>query len=498
MAENSGAARTSAHRRSIADSAASTEGLVRQAGKDFLVDFYTALRSLKLYPVENDQVQKSLDELDKAARVVSEIEGSLEVKISGDFLFVNGTRIRHDTESVTSFSEVIDTLRRCGVGSFGADESADRGDWQVFALTLVNSGVDEPDLDHLQTVREQLDAGGTSKIVIAPPMGAAEVAQVEDVDQAKQTAKRTYERGVVASKQLINSVRMGRTASVKQVKRAVQGVVDQVLGNETSLMGLTTIRDYDEYTFTHSLNVCIFSISMGKRLGLDKLQLYDLGMAALLHDIGKSRIPVEVLNKEGPLDEDEWRLVQAHPWVGALTLFGLRGYGEIPYRSAIAAYEHHMKIDLTGYPKSIRPRKMSLFSKIIAVADGFDAATTRRSYQTEPLQPSQVLQEMWRNPKRGMDGVLVKGMINLLGIYPVGSCVLLNTSELGVVHAAKSDTKQIDRPLVRILVDTDGQPLSVSKIVDLAETDAHGNYTRSIQKVVDPAKLGIDPGAQFT
>ncbi len=497
MAENSDEARTSTPRRSIADSAAATEGLVRQAGKDFLVDFYTALTSLKLYPLENDQVQKSLDDLDKGGRLVTEIEGSLEVKLSGDFLFVNGTRIRQDAESATYFHEIIDVLRRCGVGSFRVDESADRGDWQVFGLTLVNSGVDEPDLDHVQTVREQLVAGGTSKIEIAAPVMADEVEEVEDADQAKQTAKRTYERGVRASKQLINSVRMGRTASVKQVKRAVQGVVDQVLGNETSLVGLTTIRDYDEYTFTHSLNVCIFSISIGKRLGLDKLQLYDLGMAALLHDIGKSRIPLEVLNKEGPLDEDEWQMMQAHPWVGALTLFGLRGYGEIPYRSAIAAYEHHMRIDLTGYPKSLRPRKMSLFSKIIAVADGFDAATSRRSYQTDPLEPSQVLQEMWRNPKRGMDRVLVKGMINLLGIYPVGSCVLMNTSELGVVHAAKSDTKQIDRPLVRILVDTDGQPLSVSKIVDLADTDAHGNYTRSIQKVVDPSRFGIDPGAQF-
>ncbi len=498
MAENSGEARAPEQRRSLADSAASTEGLVRQAGKDFLTDLYAAMRSVKLYPLENDQVQRSLDELDKAGRVVSEIEGSLEVKRSGDFLFVNGTRIRHDSETASYFSEIIDTLRRCGVGSFRADESVDRGDWQVFALTLVNSGVDEPDLDHLQEVREQLDAGGTSKIEILAPLIVAEVEEVVDADQAKRTAKRTYERGVQASKQLINSVRMGRTASVKKVKRAVQGVVDQVLGNEASLTGLTTIRDYDEYTFTHSLNVCIFSISIGRRLGLDKLQLYDLGMAALLHDIGKSRIPLEVLNKEGPLDEEEWQTVQAHPWVGALTLFGLRGYGEIPYRSAIAAYEHHMRIDLTGYPKSIRPRKMSLFSKIIAVADGFDAATSRRSYQTEPIQPSEVLQEMWRNPKRGMDRVLVKGMINLLGIYPVGSCVLLNTSELGVVHAANSDTKQIDRPLVKILVDTDGRSLSESKIVDLAETDVHGNYTRSIQKVVDPARFGINPGAQFT
>ncbi len=108
---------------------------------------------------------------------------------------------------------------------------------------------------------------------------------------------------------------------MKKVKRAVQLIVDQVLNNETSLVGLTTIRDYDEYTFTHSVNVCIFSVALGKKLGLRKLQLYDLGMTALLHDVGKARVPLEILNKTTGLDEQEWRVMQAHPWLGALTLF---------------------------------------------------------------------------------------------------------------------------------------------------------------------------------
>ena len=122
------------------------------------------------------------------------------------------------------------------------------------------------------------------------------------------------------------------------------------------MVGLTTIRDYDEYTFTHSVNVCIFSVALGKKLGFSKVQLCDLGMAALLHDVGKARVPAEVLNKAGKLDEQEWKIIQAHPWFGALTLFGMRGYEEIPYRSILVAHEHHMKTDLTGYPKVVRPR----------------------------------------------------------------------------------------------------------------------------------------------
>ena len=155
---------------------------------------------------------------------------------------------------------------------------------------------------------------------------------------------------MAVTKEVITSVRMGRATSVKRVKRAVQLIVDQVLNNETSIVGLTTIRDYDEYTFTHSVNVCIFSVALGKKLGFSRLQLYDLGMTALLHDVGKARVPVEILNKTTGLDEREWRIMQAHPWLGALTLFAMRTYDEMPYRAILVAHEHHMKTDLTGYP----------------------------------------------------------------------------------------------------------------------------------------------------
>src|SRR3989449_270152 len=226
---------------------------------------------------------------------------------------------------------------------------------------------------------QKLSDAGVTHIGVEAPLETEE--DVEDAERQKEAAKRTYARSVAVTKEVINSIRMGRTANVKKVKRAVQAIVDQVLNNEASLVGLTTLRDYDEYTFTHSVNVCIFGVALGRKLGLTKLQLYDLGMAALFHDVGKSRVPLEVLNKQGGLSDEEWRIMQAHPWLGVLTLFGLRGYGEIPYRGMIVAYEHHMKTDLTGYPKSLRSRELSIYSKIVAVADGFDAATSRRVYQ---------------------------------------------------------------------------------------------------------------------
>ena len=171
-------------------------------------------------------------------------------------------------------------------------------------------------------------------------------------------AKRTYSHGVAVTKDLINSVRLGRTTSVAKVKRAVQAIVDQVLNNETS-----PARPHHHprlrRVHLHPLGERLHPLGRHRQEArrCTRLQLYDLGLAALLHDVGKARIPVEVLNKTTGLTEDEWKLMQTHPWLGVLTLFNMRGYGEIPYRQIVVAQEHHMKTDLTGYPKAIRPRR---------------------------------------------------------------------------------------------------------------------------------------------
>ena len=153
-------------------------------------------------------------------------------------------------------------------------------------------------------------------------------------EEAKAAANRTYSHSVAVTKDVINSVRIGKTPNIRKIKRVVQGIVDQVLNEETSLIGLTAIRDYDEYTFTHSVNVCIFSIALGRRLGMTKLQLYELGLAALMHDIGKSRVPLDLLQKTGELTEEEWKWMAAHPWLGVLVLFQFRRQqDELSYRA---------------------------------------------------------------------------------------------------------------------------------------------------------------------
>ncbi len=475
--------------------ARASEGQLRQGGRGLLLALYTALRSLKLYPVENATVQKALDELDAAAKSLLAVESDLELRLAGDFIFVNAVRLRLELDNYASFSHILTMLRAFEIGGLRILPSVSRREWQIFLSVLLSLSERAEAENRFDDLEERLQQGRVEGIGIDRVTHHDHEAGSEE---QRQAAKRVYSQGVAVTKDVITGVRLGRTGSVKRVKRAVQLIVDQVLTNETSLVGLTTIRDYDEYTFTHSVNVCIFSVALGKKLGLSRLQLYDLGMTALLHDVGKARVPLPILHKATGLDDREWRVMQGHPWLGALTLFHLKSQDEMPFRTILVAHEHHMKTDLTGYPKSIRPRKLHIFSRIVSVADGFDAATTRRTYQTVPIEPDQVLREMLENPKRGYDPLLVKALVNLIGIYPVGTCVILDTLEIGIVSAPDPEGQQLNRPLVRIAVDVNGGTVPPpGTLVSLTEKDESGGFRRSIVKVTTPSRYGLTVGDYF-
>ena len=462
------------------------DSFLRQRGRALILAMYTALRSLKLYPAGHATVQRALDDLAGTAREIVDSEQDLELRISGEFIFVNGARLRLDLDNYAAFSHVMSVFRVCGIGVLHVDGSTTARDWQMFLALAQASSSLTPD-DRLQDLAETMHKAGVSSIALSPPTEESG----EDRERSKERAKRTYTQSVAVTKDLMTSMRMGKSPNIKKIKRVVQGIVDQILNEETSLIGLTTIRDYDEYTFTHSVNVCIFAVALGKRLGLSKVQLYDLGMAALFHDIGKSRVPLDILNKQGGLADDEWRMIAAHPWLGVLALFQLRGSQEYPYRSMVVAIEHHMKRDLTGYPRPIRPRQQSMFSKIVAVADGFDAATSRRAYQTVPYNPAEVLREMRDNPRRGMDPVVVKAFINLTGIYPIGTLVVLDTFELGIVHAANPIPEMLARPLVKVISDSAGNLQVPGTVVDLADRGENGEFNRTIIKTENPERYGV-------
>ncbi len=484
----------------MTDPAASQAGGVgnsssQKAARSLVVALNSAIGAVRLYPVENTAVQRAIAELGNAAEQVREREGSCALRRVGDFLFVNDTRLRLTFDNYAAVASVLGVFREAGIGGIGLFEKPLPRAWVVLLSFLQSPPLEVSEDERLAQLSARLDAAQVLDFELLP--ATDEHDELESDLDSKEKARQTYVHSLDVTREVFTSARLGRSPGLKRVKRAVQGIVDAILTDSASMMGLTALRDFDEYTFAHSVNVCILAAALGRRIGLSKIQLLDLGLAALLHDIGKSRIPLALLNKRGQLDQDERLILQQHTWHGVLALFALPTGGVRPWRSMTAAYEHHMCTDLSGYPKVSRARKLSLYSKIIAVADGFDAATTTRVYQDSPWSPADVLRGMRDNPRLGFDPVVVKAFINLTGIYPVGTVVVLDTFELAIVLRSNPDPTALSRPIIRLLMDERGNLVGDSTPVDLTMRAADGQFARTIIRTEDPQRYGINIGDYF-
>jgi HD-GYP domain-containing protein (c-di-GMP phosphodiesterase class II) len=459
---------------------------LQEEGRRVLAALYGALNALRLYPVENETVQHAISDLHRIVDRVVSVEGGAEVRVVGEFFFLNETRLRLDLSNFSTFGSFARALHDHGIGAVEILPGIQRTEWAPFLSMLLR----EPSADlPYESFLERLATTSVVHLDIRP---LSEVEEAADDAEALTAAKRTYAQSVKVARDALGDLRLGRAVNVRKVKRAVQGIVDQVLSNESSMVTMTILRDFDEYTFTHSVNVCIFSVIIGQRLGLDRLQLYELGLGALFHDVGKQRVDVDVINKATGLTDEEWGELKEHPTEGLLILFQMQGFADVPYRQMLMAYEHHMRTDLSGYPENKRPREPTIFSRIVSVADAFDAGTSVRSYQYEPWPPDAVLQEMRDNPKRGFDTLLVKVLITATGVYPVGTLAILDTHELAVVSQVNPDPELLHRPKVKVISDPVGLPLTEPITLDLAEDDpATGAPVRQIIKTTDPQKYGI-------
>jgi HD-GYP domain-containing protein (c-di-GMP phosphodiesterase class II) len=267
--------------------------------------------------------------------------------------------------------------------------------------------------------------------------------------------------------------------------------------DEATLLGLTTLRCHDQYTHNHSVNVALLSMALGNRAGYSKVDLADLGMAALFHDVGKCAISLDVLNKPGEFTNEEWQLMRTHPIEGVLTLIEFRGIANVPSRMAAASFEHHMNYDFSGYPKLAVPWTQRLSSRIITIADCYDAMTSSRVYRREPMSPSNVLKFMFGKSGTSFDPILLKLFVNSVGIVPIGSMVVLNTDEVAVVLKPAVDKTDAERPVVKVIADAQGNPVDNGPELDLTEKDDTGDYRHSIIRLIDNAEYKVDTSRYF-
>jgi len=309
------------------------------------------------------------------------------------------------------------------------------------------------------------------------------------IKEGKKRASDIFKETIEALKEIVQAVHSGKASSMRKVNSVIQIMVDNVLDDRDALMGLTNIKMYDEYTFAHSVNTSILSVSLGSYLSLDKPQIAILGVAALMHDIGKVTIPGEIINKPGKLTDEEWKYVERHPIDGALLLSNVRGVSKL---AMVAAFEHHQHGE-KGYPEVEGKYKRHPFSQIVSLADSYEAITSSRVYYSNRISPDAAIRILLKNKGITCAPVLLQAFINMIGIFPIGTLLKLDTGEVGLVM---HQTRDLMRPRVLILNKFDGSEKETGEVVSLVETMG-GNYKRSISGTIDPNIAKIDMKKYF-
>ena len=316
-----------------------------------------------------------------------------------------------------------------------------------------------------------------------------EIRPFDEQTALKMEARRHYGIALHCLEDVSRKLSSGKYAGMRNAVRLVQKMIDILTADEALFSILSTVRSYDDYTFVHSLNVAILSMCLGKNVGLDHTALEKLGLCGLFHDLGKVVLSKQIINKKGLLDDDEYAEIQKHPMHSARLILKLQARKDRKVKILMAPFEHHMGYNRLGYPQIKTNRSTSLFSRMVTIADVYDAITSPRIYRSRPLSPDRALGYMIENSGTIFDPVLLKMFINMLGAYPAGTLLKLGTGEMGLVVGP---SKNRSRPIVQLLVPRDDKTYAKGPIVDLSQKDGRtGEYGRAISETMHPVDLGI-------
>lgn len=287
---------------------------------------------------------------------------------------------------------------------------------------------------------------------------------------------------------MFTDVRMGRNISISDAKAVVSNMVDSIVRNPDAMQWLTNLRNRDEYTAIHSLNVCIFALTFGRHLGFNNEELNELGVGAILHDIGKMTVPLEILNKEGKLDPEEMKIMKAHAQKGYEIL--LQSKDQLPETALLVAYSHHERKNGGGYPRQLSGEEIHLFARVVSIVDVYDAITSDRAYH-HGMNTMDALKHVFESRLEQFDTELVEQFIKCIGIYPIGSIVELNTGEVGIVISVSQGRRLT--PIIMLVRDYAGKPMVPPRTIDLDKFKAGSvDNPLEVRRVLEPGVSKID------
>jgi putative nucleotidyltransferase with HDIG domain len=432
-----------------------------------------ALRGTELYAPTHPLVQRGIDALTAAIIDGLASASSIVIAFIGDEVVVDAVRLPKGAASLVGFAR---DLREQEVEKITLSRGLAKEEVRSFVSVLTDRKSPLP-------VAERVMARGIRNIAV----GRVVVEEVSGEQAGIAAAQRVYTTAVETAETLWQAAKAGEQPDPGAARKIIDGLARLVTQDRTSLMALTALKKYDNYTFTHMVNVSALAMAQARALNLDGTLLREFGFAALMHDIGKVNTPLEVLNKPDKLTKEEFDIMKRHVVDGAHIL---RRTPEMPALAPIVAFEHHLKQDLSGYPEKIGSRKLNLCTMIVSIADVFDALRSTRPYR-KGLATDRIRNIMGEQGNPAFNQVLLKRFVNLMGLFPVGNLVRLNTDELAVVTAEHPSDPF--RPQVKIISDSKGDMLEEPLLTNTWERDGRGDHPRAVVEAVDSEPLGIDP-----
>jgi len=471
------------------------EQIPEKLGTEFITKFYRLLKGATLYDRKSVVIDRLTEECLQVVNGIIQWEGRFLLRIVRDHFFFNDIRITASADKYPVFKAFLQEMRKRRIGGMKFSEGASGEHLTDLAYLL--SGLEENHENNYLAVRNQLEHRNIKSIEVEK----LEVSKDEEIDidseGQKKYSREVYFRSVGLAKEVAESIHQQKPLPIRKAKRLIQNAANAVMQDDSTLLGLANIKNYDEYAFNHSVNVAIYAMALGQRIGIPKKHLSHLGMAGLFHDIGKAKIPEEILNKTERLSLGERSIMRAHPVIGAELIMRMTEWGELSARMTEGAFEHHLRYDLTGYPRLAQKKKVTLFGRIVSIADFYDALARPRGTLRFPYVSEKILEIMLERRGKDFDPGIVKVFINMIGAFPLGTLALLNTHEMGIVTRIQEDTELLDRPEVCLIYYGDGE-YRKGKVVDLGERDGvSGDFKRSIVKTVDPNEYNINVAEFF-
>ena len=444
--------------------------------EDLLRRIASGVRNSTLYAPDHPLVARNMAGLVTVLASLHQQQASIAVGIVGNDLVVADTPMHKVSATMT---ELIRKFKDNKVERIAFERGVTKDELTTLLANLSRLGSKSGDADkdlstaHVRVGRLKSDED-----------------KKQDGIQSDIAAIRQMYAGAVQTAEVVYQT--AETEGIPDAPAALQtvdGLADAVTQNRTALMALTAMRNYDNYTFTHMVNVSILAMAQARALGIDGRLLREFGMSALMHDIGKVRTPKEILNKPDKLTDAEFVIMRRHVVDGAEIL---RRTPEMPILAPIVAFEHHLRLDGSGYPHTVKRDSMNLGSMLCAISDVYDAMRSQRAYQ-QAYPTDRIVAVLKRNEGAQLDQHLVRRFVQILGIYPPGNLVKLSTGEIAVVlHVHAPDPH---RPRVRVLFASDGSRLDLPFERNLWEPqrDRDAAILETVVSPVEPADYNIDP-----